>query len=279
MHAVSTRGGIADDGMPVQWHQLDLLGSAAPAALLGEIRPSHLLHLAWFAKPGAFWSSEENLRWLSASVELFRAFYAGGGRRAVGAGTCAEYQWVMDDCDEASTPLHPETVYGQCKLAASLAVAAAARMAGQNAAWARIFFPYGPGEPDDRFIPSVIRGLLQGQPVACTQGEQVRDFVYVDDVAGALAALVSGTATGAFNIGTGTSTSLRELAGVICGRLGHGDLVQFGARPAPPGDPQRVVAKITRLMSELGWRPSVSLGEGIDRTIAAWRERLHLVEK
>ncbi len=279
VHAVASRTVAADGRIPVQWHQLDLLDGSGTADLLNRLKPSHLLHLAWFAKPGAFWSSEENFRWLTVSTGLFRAFYASGGQRAVGTGSCAEYRWVTDDCDEERTPLQPETVYGRCKLAASLTAAAAASLAGQNMAWGRIFFPYGPGEPDDRFIPSVIRGLLQGETVACTHGNQVRDFIYVDDVARALVALLSGTAAGAFNIGTGRSTSLRELAGLIGSRLGNADRVQFGARPAPPGDPQRVVANINRLKSGTGWQPSVSLEQGIDNTIAAWRDRLHTREK
>jgi nucleoside-diphosphate-sugar epimerase len=279
VHAVSSHAATADARMPVEWHRLDLLDGSSPVGFLDDLQPSYLLHLAWFAKPGAFWSSEENFRWLTASTELFRAFYAVGGQRAVGAGTCAEYRWVTDDCDEERTPLQPETVYGRCKLATSLATAAAASLAGQNMAWARIFFPYGPGEPDDRFIPSVIGGLLRGESIACTHGNQIRDFIYVDDVARALVALLSGTACGAFNVGTGRSTSLREIAGLICSRLGHTDRVEFGAKVAPVGDPQRVVASINRLKSGVGWQPSVSLEQGIDNTIAAWRDRLHIKEK
>ena len=279
VHAVSSREAAPDAGMPVTWHQLDLLEGSGSAELLNDLRPSHLLHLAWYAKPGLFWSSEENFRWLSATTALFRAFYASGGQRALGAGTCAEYRWVTEDCDEEKTPLRPETVYGRCKLAASLATAAAADLAGKKTAWGRIFFPYGPGEPDDRFIPSVIRGLLQENNIPCTHGNQIRDFIYVDDAAHALVALLKSEASGAFNIGSGRSTSLRELAALICGRLGHADRVQFGAKAAPAGDPQRVVASIKRLKSGTGWQPSISLEQGIDNTIAAWRDRLHIKEK
>lgn len=279
VHAVSSRTPPSVARAGVEWHRLDLFEGARVSAFLKELRPSHLLHLAWFAKPGLFWSSEENFRWLSASTDLFRDFYAGGGERAVGVGSCAEYRWVSEDCDEEKTPLHPVTVYGRCKLAASLTAAAAASLAGQNMAWARIFFPYGPGEPEDRFIPSVISGLLRGETIACTHGNQERDFIFVDDVAGALLALLSCNAAGAFNIGTGRGVSLRELAARICATLGHSDRVQFGARAAPPGDPPRVVANIGRLKSEAGWQPSVSLEQGINDTIAAWRERLHIGEK
>ena len=59
--------------------------------------PTHLLHLAWYAEPGLFWRSPENLRWVEASLRLLRAFAEHGGQRAVMAGSCAEYAWQPRD--------------------------------------------------------------------------------------------------------------------------------------------------------------------------------------
>lgn len=277
VHALSSRPAL-DAGPSATWHQRDLLAPGAATALLRELRPTHLLHLAWCAKPGEFWASEDNFRWLSASQELFRAFYAGGGRRAVGAGSCAEYAWVEADYDEQIASLRPDTIYGRCKLAASLVLAAAAAAGGGSSAWARLFFPYGPGEPASRFIPSLIRGLLRGETVACSHGRQIRDFIHVDDVAAGLVELLCGEAGGAFNLGTGRAASLREIAALVTARLGHAERVQFGARPAPPGDPQRVVADMRRMKAATGWQPEVGLEQGIDHAIAAWRERLRTEE-
>ena len=153
----------------------------------------------------------------------------------------------------------------------SFALAAAASSAGGTSAWARLFFPYGPGEPTERLIPSVIRGLLKGESVECTHGDQVRDLVFVDDVADALVKMLASTASGAFNVGTGRALSLREVVAIICAKLGRAELVRFGARSAPPGDPERVVADMTRMKKEIGWQPSWSIEAGLDRAIAAWR--------
>jgi len=255
-----------------QWHKVNLLDPASAASLIARVRPTHLLHLAWVAGPGVFWTSPDNLRWLASSIELVRAFFAHGGKRVVGAGTCAEYAWVTEDFKEGVTPLAPDTVYGRCKLAAGLAFEAAALAAGGSAAWARLFFPYGPGDPSARLIPSVIRGLLKREPVECTHGNQVRDFIFVDDAAEALLKLLTSPATGAFNVGSGRPLSVREVVSVICARVGGEDLVRFGAHAAPPGDPPRAVADITRMRQELGWEPRFSIEAGIERTIAAWRQ-------
>lgn len=276
VHAVSTQERADANG--IRWHRVDLLESGA-TELLETLRPSHLLHLAWCAKPGEFWASEDNFLWLTASQDLFRSFYATGGKRALGVGTCAEYQWVESDCDEQLTPPHPDTIYGRCKLAASLILEAAASAAGGSAAWARLFLPYGPGEPASRFLPSLVHGLLNNSPVPCSHGNQVRDLIFVDDAARGLVALLCCKATGTFNLGTGQAASLRQVADLVITRLGHRELVQFGARPAPTGDPQRVVANMTRTISATGWQPTVSLEQGIDHTIAHWRKQLHFEEE
>lgn len=276
VHAISSRSEIRTTAQGVHWHCFDLLNAANCIEAVRIIRPTHLLHLAWIATPGVFWNSEDNLHWLAKGTELVQAFYQYGGKRALGVGSCAEYAWNHDDYNEASTPLRPATVYGRCKLAMSQALETASVVGGGTWAWARLFFPYGPGEPADRLIPTVIRGLLGGEPVACTHGLQVRDFVFVEDVADALVALLDSSVSGAFNIGSGAATTVREVVSVIAARLGGLELVQFGARQAPEGDPEYVVADISKLKESLGWRPAFSLDAGVERSISAWREHLAL---
>ncbi len=267
VHAVSS---AAHTGTDAAWHRCNLLDAAAVETLLAEVRPTHLLHLAWIAQPGVFWTSHENLAWLASGVRLADAFFAAGGRRAIGAGTCAEYIQTSGDCTEDETPIGPDTLYGEAKAAMYFALRAAARDRG-TWAWARLFFPYGPGEPPGRFIPSVIDGLLRRMPVACTHGMQVRDFVYVDDAAGACVALVDGEASGAYNVGSGTGTSLAAVGGLATAVLGHPELLRFGERPTPAYDPARVVGDVGKIRRDHGWTPRVALADGIQRTIAAQR--------
>jgi nucleoside-diphosphate-sugar epimerase len=256
---------------PVSSADCDLRDPAAAQALIERSRPSHLLHLAWIARPGEFWQSPENRAWLASGVQLVEAFYTHGGVRAVGVGSCAEYADTSEDCTEEGTPLEPATPYGEAKKAMFLALREAAH--GRGWAWARLFFPYGEGEPRGRFIPSLIEGLIAGVPVECTHGAQVRDFVHVEDVAEACATLVAGEASGAYNVGTGRGASLREVAAETVAQLGHGELVRFGARPAPAHDPARVVANTAKMRREHRWQARIALSEGLSRTIAARKAR------
>ena len=73
------------------WERFDIFEYGLFPSLLQRYRPQHLLHLAWYAVPGEYVTSLENLRWVQASLELFRVFIAAGGERIVSAGTCFEY--------------------------------------------------------------------------------------------------------------------------------------------------------------------------------------------
>jgi nucleoside-diphosphate-sugar epimerase len=274
VHALSS-GHRVPKRTEIEWHQCDLFDAVQVGAALKAARASHLLHLAWITVPGAFWDSQENLRWLSASEELYRAFYAHGGERIVGVGTCAEYEPAagqQERITESAATGHPQTLYGQCKAAAWSACLAAALVAGREAAWARLFYPYGPGEPVSKLIPSVILGLLRKQRVECTHGLQVRDFIYVDDVADALVALLKGRQAGAYNVGTGRANSVRDTVEVIAATLDRPDFIVFGARTAPTEEPPRLVADIGKLSAALRWQPRVSLQAGIEKTIEELRQ-------
>jgi nucleoside-diphosphate-sugar epimerase len=116
VHAVSrTRQGGAADG--ITWHKLDLQTRGATERLIATLRPSHLLHLAWVTAPDRYRHAAENLDWMEASLALVKAFGAQGGRRFVGAGSCAEYAATDDRCVEDTTPIRPASLYGQCKAA------------------------------------------------------------------------------------------------------------------------------------------------------------------
>jgi len=258
----------------VQWHQADLLDGTQVTSLLAGLRPTHLLHSAWYAVPGQYWTSLENFRWVEASLHLLRSFAAAGGQRVVGVGSCAEYDWRNGHCSEQITPLDPATTYGVCKHALQLLLAALAKQTGLSAAWARMFFLYGPHEAPERLVASVIRSLLQNEPAYCSQGEQIRDFLYVQDAADALVTLLDSDVQACINIGSGLPLSVRQIVQEIGKQLQLEKLIQLGARPASPNEPPLLLADVTRLRDELGWLPRHDLSSGIQQTINWWKIQL-----
>jgi nucleoside-diphosphate-sugar epimerase len=277
VHAVTSRPTVTARLLPaggdVRWHHVNLLDSERASALVREVRPTHLLHLAWYTQPGAFWTAAENLDWLAASLRLLRAFGESGGRRAVLAGTCAEYHWQRDThCVEGQTPTNPATLYGAAKHALHVTAEAWARQAGVAFAWGRIFHLYGPYEHPDRLVSSVARALLRGEQARCTHGRQVRDFLYAPDLAGAFVALLLGDVTGPVNMASGEPLRVVDLVGAIAQAAGRPELVRLGALPASPNEPERLTADVRRLREEVGWTPAVGLREGAQLTVGWWRQ-------
>jgi nucleoside-diphosphate-sugar epimerase len=267
VHGVSASGRAGPPG--VTMHRADLLDDTATAALLRRLRPSHLLHVAWDVTHGAYWTAAANFTWLAAGARLLRDFLAEGGQRAVGVGTCAEYSWDHALYTEHATPRAPATPYGRCKLAMGEAFAAAGLM-GASTAWARLFFPYGPGDGAQRFLPALRRSLIAGEPIATTAGTQIRDFIHVEDVAGALAAVLLSPVTGPVNIGTGEGVTLRDIALELADALGADPtLLQFGALPIRAGDTPSLVADVARLRGEVGFTATTPWRSGVRRFAAA----------
>jgi len=257
----------------IEWHKADLLDAAEVEVLVQAVDAERLLHLAWYAVPGLFWSSPANVRWVEASLGLVRRFAELGGQRAVVAGSCDEYDLFQGVCSEDSTPPRPGHLYGVCKHAVQSVLAAASPGLGLSVASGRIFFVYGPGEDPRRLVASTIRSILAGETATCRFGGHVRDYLHVDDVGSALAALVAAEVEGPVNVASGRPLLLRDLMGLIGDQLGRPDLVSVGHSDVSPDEPPAIVADVRRLHDEVGWAPRFSLQSGVAHAIRWQTER------
>jgi nucleoside-diphosphate-sugar epimerase len=255
----------------VTWHAVDLLDPITAVELVREIGASHLLHLAWYAEPGKFWEARENYQWVSASMRLIEAFSQGGGRRAVFAGSCAEYDFRYGYCNEMLTPLRPNTTYGACKHALQTMVDAYCRQNNINYAWGRIFFIFGEQEHSSRLVGSVVKALRSGQRARVTHGSQIRDFLHVSDVAEGLVELVATDVSGPLNVASGQAVTVKEIVERLAVMLGGSDLVDFGALPASSEEPPLIVGDASLMLSKTKWSPRLTLEQGLGRVVDYWR--------
>jgi nucleoside-diphosphate-sugar epimerase len=280
VHAVARSAPPEDaDTGAEHWHCADLLDPDAAETLIDATRPSHLLHLAWCTAHGQFWSDPANLDWTGATLHLLRAFEAGGGARAVVAGSCTQYDWSGDAIGpsgrvvERTTPRGAQHLYGRSKESTIELLDTWAADAGMSFASGLVFFPFGPHEKVERLVPSVTRRLLAGEPAETTAGRQVRDFAHVQDTAGALAALLASEATGPVNIASGHGSSVSDVASTIARILGREDLLRIGALPMREGEAASVVGDVNRMQKEVGFMPTFDLESGLANTVEWWRSR------
>ena len=144
---------------------------------------------------------------------------------------------------------------------------------------ARVTNPYGPGQPESRTAYGIVNRLihlaLAGKPLTVYgDGAQRRDYIYVDDLVSALMTLAeSPVSVGrAYNVGSGTGTRLIDMARTIIeiAGAGHAEHVDW---PALAGQIETgdFIADITLIERELGWRPTIGLRDGLERTVALSR--------
>jgi nucleoside-diphosphate-sugar epimerase len=195
------------------------------------------------------------------------------------AGSCRQYDWseaaLAPDglARERTTRRAPSTRYGRAKETTTRELGAIATKTGLAVATGLVFFPFGPYEKLERLVPSVTRRLLAGKVAETTLGTQVRDFIHVDDCAGALAALVDSEATGPFNIGSGIGTRVGDVSTMIARILAREDLLRPGALPMRDDEPAHLVADVTRMRDEVGFTPAFDLEAGLRDAIDWWRAR------
>jgi nucleoside-diphosphate-sugar epimerase len=271
VHALTSK--LIGQNQDCHWHQVDLLDPLATAEIINSLQASHLLHLAWYAVPGKYWSSIENLRWVQASLALVQQFHAADGQRVVVAGSCAEYDWRHGYCSELVTPCKPNTLYGTCKNSLQEILQAYSKVSALSLAWGRIFMLYGSHESSTRLVASIINSLLQGQEARCSHGRQIRDFMYVEDVADAFVALLDSDLAGAVNIATGIPIAIKDLAEQIAKIIGRQELLKLGSIPAAPNDVPLLMGNADRLHNELNWQPQWSIDQGLEQTIQWWKQQ------
>ncbi len=165
--------------------------------------------------------------------------------------------------------------YGATKMAVETFVATYHQLYGMDAMILRYFNPYGPGElhePETHAIPNFIRAVLDGRQVPLYwKGEQVRDFIYVEDLARAHVDVLQLRGLDYFNVGTETGSKIRDVVDLIFELAGaEVPIEDLGERP---GDVPANYASSEKLMRTTGWRPQVDLREGLRRTIEYYRGR------
>src|SRR5829696_5100660 len=258
-------------------HEADIRDGERLAALVEAAAPDVIFHLAAqidvrraVADPA--FDAQVNV---GGTINVLEAARRAGVRRVVNSSTGGA---IYGDAGTIPTPedhlAAPMAPYGQSKLAAEGYLGLYARLYGLSAASLRYANVYGPRQDPhgEGGVVAIFCGKLAegGTPVAFGDGRQTRDFVYVGDVVSANLAAAGSDWAGACNVGTGTETSVIELAAALRA-LGNGRPFELSHAPARTGEIERSAVDPALAREVLGWHAQVALAEGLERTLARVR--------
>jgi UDP-glucose 4-epimerase len=260
------------DGSPAELRELDITDAAALAEALQDIRPERIFHLA--AQIDVRRSVEDPAFDARVNVEgTINVLAAAGTARVVFASTGgALYGESATVPTPEDAPIAPLSPYGQAKHAAEGYLRLYHELYGLSTISLRFANVYGPRQ--DPLGEAGVIAMFCGwrvngtRPTIYGDGSQTRDFVYVGDVVEAVLAAGDADLIGAYNVGTGTATSVVELAAAF-----GEDFAPVHADPRP-GEVSRSCLDVTKIADELGWRAATPLADGLERTLAAVQARL-----
>jgi UDP-glucose 4-epimerase len=272
--AANLEGAIAGGAV---FHEADIRDGARLTELVGAAAPDVIFHLAAqidvrraVADPG--FDAQVNV---GGTINVLEAARSAGVRRVVNSSTGGA---IYGDADTIPTPedhlAAPMAPYGQSKLAAEGYLGLYARLHGLSSVSLRYANVYGPRQDPhgEGGVVAIFCGKLAegGTPVAFGDGRQTRDFIYVGDIVAANLAAAESDWAGSCNIGTGTETSVIELAAALRA-LGNGAPFELSYAPARTGEIVRSAVDPALAREVLGWHAEVGLADGLARTLAGVR--------
>jgi CDP-glucose 4,6-dehydratase len=212
---------------------------------------------------------------IMGTTNVLEAARTGGARRVVVAGSVTAYGEQRASPLTEDLALHPTSPYDVSKAAADLVARSYWPTFGLPVATTRFANVYGPGDRNpSRLVPELVAAARDGRaPRIRSDGTPARDFLHVDDAAAAYLAIAdalddpgAGARGEAFNAGGGHPVTVREVVETL-GRVAGRDLGATYGNGAADGTSQYAdIAKIARVC---GWRPRISLEDGLRRTLAA----------
>jgi len=252
----------------LRWYKADLADLSSVRNVIRQARPEVIFHLASHVKGApdlkhvlpTFHSN------LQSTVNLLSMAAESGCRRIVLTGSLAEPEVEQGEA-------FPSAPYAAAKWASTGYARMFHALYHLPVVIARVFMVYGPGQKDlTKLIPYVTLSLLQGKIPKITSGGRLVDWIYVADVVDGFLALADtpGADGDTIDLGSGALVSIREIVQQLAVLIDGEAKVEFGALPDRPMEPTRL-AKTGETFAKIGWKPQMSLQEGLKRTVEWYR--------
>jgi len=211
------------------------------------------------------------------TLKILEFCLANRTKKIIHIGSCFEYSQVEKFVKIHEThPLKPFSMYGATKASASIIASTFSKITGLPIMLLRLFGVFGKYESRNRLVPQVIHSLETKQVLELTPGNQVRDFLYVQDVVDAMLLVAeNGPSTfEEYNLCSSNGITVKEFVQTIC-RVAKGNfnLMNFGSLDYRPGEPMWIVGDNSKFCSDFGWKPKYTIEEGIAETIKWYKNK------
>ena len=247
----------------VNWIKCNLFEENSIKTVMEKVKPTHLMNFAW-ATTGDYLTSEINLEFIKAGLNLLKYFNLNGGKRAVYVGTCFEYKFKDEKLKESDS-VNPQTLYAKSKNALHELAEEYCQINDISFSYGRIFYVYGQGENEKRLTAHLIKFLSENKEVIINCGSLVKDYMYTKDIAGAFAALLDSNVYGTVNICTGKGISLRDYSTYIAQKLGKTEYLTI--KEEQNNQPQYIIGDNSRLLNEVGYKIQYSFETAIEEVL------------
>ena len=190
-------------------------------------------------------------------------------------GSCVEYGNLKSPQEEKAKcdPKSIKSIYGKAKLLSSIHLIDLFKKKKFPSIILRLYLAYGPRQDKNRFLPIIIEGCIKNKKFPCSKGNQLRDFIHVDDVVEAiLKSLTNKNARGQIiNIGSGKPRKIRNIIEYIK-KISKGGFPKFGKIKLRKDEILKLYPNIEKAKNKINWQPTISFKEGLKSTIKFYNE-------
>ncbi|OIO35454.1 MAG: hypothetical protein AUJ74_06240 [Candidatus Omnitrophica bacterium CG1_02_44_16] len=272
---------IKDIIKDIDKYSVDLLERKNLQRIIKRIRPEIIFHTAVY---GGYFFQNDPRKILETnfmgSVNLIEACQGVDFKLFVNTSSSSEYG-IKDSPMRENDLLEPSNDYGSSKACATLFAYSRAKKEGLPLVTLRLFSPYGYYDDPSRLIPSVILSCLKGKAPCVSKPDNVRDFIFINDILDLYELLLKyKNKVGAkiFNVGSGSQYTVAEVVNKIIKLTGGKVSPKWGAIVNSRTEPDFWQADITKAKRELNWAPKTNLSHGLEKTIHWFQNNKHLYE-
>ena len=271
---------IGDLKNQIDLHCADLTDFELVRKVVQGIKPQKVFHLAAYVNVSRSFEVIDEMVDVNikGTLNLLKALNETGYDCFINTGTCEEYGDNPVPFQEEQIP-NPVSPYSASKVATTIFCQMLHKTKGLPIITLRPFLTYGPEQESNMLIPSLIKKALKGEALEITEGEQTREFNYVDDIVDGFikAAIIPGAIGEIINIGNGLEYKIRGVVELILKLMNSRLKPKVGALAYRPGETWHFYCDNTKAKEILGWKPKVSLEDGLKMTIN-WSQKHSLQE-